>query len=274
MTKDDFNEVCILQFSDLSKERYISHFITTRLGGVSRSPYNSLNLGFHNKDKHDDVLQNRVILSRYVGIPLESFTLGQQIHSGNVHVVSESDRGMGSDSYDTGIRQSDALITNIRGISLMVLVADCTPVLFYDKKNRVIGIAHSGRMGVVNRIVIQVIEGMLKEYGSQPENILVGLGPTICGNHYSISEDKAHVLQSVLLINTHSIYEFNKKVFFNLSTAIREQLTSVGIIEKNIEQLSVCTYEESSLFFSERRDGASTGRFGAAICLNLDNNSA
>ena len=82
------NNIRLLQFEKLSKERDIFHFISTRLGGVSPPPYESLNLGFHSKDKNDNdnVLKNRVILSEYVGIPLENFTLGQQVHSGNVSV--------------------------------------------------------------------------------------------------------------------------------------------------------------------------------------------
>jgi len=274
MTINRQNEVYLLQFSRLSKEAHVTHYITTRKGGISQPPYASLNLGFHSKDNPNDVLQNRIILSRYLGIPLGNFAFSKQVHSGNVHVVSEIDRGKGSDCYDSGIPQSDAMITNIPGISLTVLVADCTPVLFYDKKNRVIGIAHSGRMGVVNRIVIHVIEKMAKEYGSKPESIMVGLGPTICANHYPISQDKASILRSVLSSDTLSINEVNEKVFFDLSTAIREQLLWTGIIEQNIEKINMCTYEEDELFFSERRDAAPTGRFGAIIRLNSEQKSA
>ncbi|MCU7933944.1 MAG: peptidoglycan editing factor PgeF [Candidatus Thiodiazotropha sp. (ex Dulcina madagascariensis)] len=257
----------LLFFESFMKDDAILHFITTRQGGVSKLPYESLNLGYHNSDSVNHVMQNRDILTTDMNISISNLTLGQQVHSGNVHVVDLSDKGKGSMSYETGIKNTDGMVTDVPNICLMVLVADCAPVLFYDPTKKVIGIAHSGRMGVVNYVSKNVLTTMHDVYGCKASQIRVGIAPTICGDHYPITDKSRSELVKIIPPNSRAISELNDQPHFSLTEAIEEQLLLDGVTKEHIEISNLCTFENKDLFYSERRDGRPTGRFAAAIML-------
>ena len=261
--------ISLFKFANLNGEENVVHFVTTRKGGVSESPYASLNLGYHNKDSALHVAKNREILSSNGGVSISSLTLGQQVHSGNVHVVGCNDIGRGSMSFESEIRNTDEMVTNVPNACLMVLVADCAPVLFFDAKQMVIAIAHSGRKGVINRVSENVVETMDRQYGCKRSDINVGIGPTICRKHYPITQEAETELRGAIAPNSTSIEMANGQTFFDLTGAIKEQLVSCGVKEGHIETAGICTYERSDIFFSERRDGPPTGRFGAVIMLRF-----
>jgi YfiH family protein len=262
----DGMKVCY--FETLNKKK-VRHFISTRQGGVSKKPYDTLNLAFHVKDSETNVLTNRKRLANALKIDPEAMTLGEQVHSGNVAVVTEQLRGRGANSFDDGIPRTDALVTNVPGICLGVLVADCTPILFFDEEARAIGIAHVGRRGVAENIAVRTIEKMQENFGCLYSNIFVGLGPTIGGKNYAIKKENAEALKSALPPDTKSIVEDRGVFKFDLTCAHKEQLVSAGVPGGHIQESGMCTFENDMLFFSERRDGAPTGRFGAGIMLPL-----
>ena len=135
------------QFKNFLNYEKLTHFITTRTGGTSSRPYDSLNLAFHTGDDPQNVLKNRKSILSIMGINLGSLTLSKQPHGGNIKIITEEHKGRGSIIYEDGIDGVDALITNFRNICLVVLSADCVPVVLYDFSKNIIGIVHAGWRG-------------------------------------------------------------------------------------------------------------------------------
>lgn len=261
----------VCKFKNLLKRQDIIHFVSTRNDGVSPPPYKSLNLSFRSNDSYENVLRNRSTLLKSLKIPIENVTLGKQTHSGNVSIVNDVNKGFGADCYDSAIPNSDALVTNVQDICLMVLLADCVPILFFDPCKKVVAIAHAGRVGVENKIAVNTAMVLINHFHCSPENVLVGIGPAISKEHYNISQDATLKLKNVLPPQSKSLHCYQGVTKADLALANKEQLIGVGIQENNIEMSNLCTYSLSADFFSERRDGKPTGRFGAGIML-LQNN--
>ena len=135
------------RFQNLSKQGGIDHFVSTRIGGLSPLPYESLNLGFHVEDIPKTVLKNRERLAANIGIPLSDFTIAKQVHSGTVTIVAERMRGDGAADLDTAVEATDAMVTDVPRLCLMILMADCVPILFFDPRKRVVGAVHAGMAG-------------------------------------------------------------------------------------------------------------------------------
>lgn len=202
-----------------------------------------------------------------VGIPLEHVVVGQQLHSANVAIVGSNDRGRGASSKDTEIPNTDALVTGDEGVCLLVLVADCAPILLYDTRHHVIAAIHAGRVGAGKSIASKTIATMSHEFGTKPEDIVAAIGPTIRGQHYRISAEKASELRSILPANSKSLVALGDTYFFDLVDAHIEELCAIGVQLNNIEYSGHSTYATPELFFSERRDGKPTGRLGIGIML-------
>lgn len=237
----------------------VPHFVSTRKGGFSFPPYDSLNLGFHVGDDPEVVLKNRRKLAEVLGIPLESFTLAEQVHDGGIKVVTEDLRGKGAFGQDAAIRATDAMVTDVPGICLMVLVADCVPILFYHPGRRVVGAAHAGWRGTARHIAQRMLRTFVEEFGCDPEGIFVGLGPSIGPCCYEVGQDVASLFDPRFL-------RFRcGKVYLDLWEANMAQITEMGVPEGNVEVAGICTCCNHD-FFSARRSPR-TGRFGAGIML-------
>src|SRR5574340_380242 len=167
----------LLFFRNLLAYREIYHFVSTRIGGFSCSSYDSLNLGFHVGDDPEIVLKNREQLASELGIPLNNFTTAKQIHSCNVEIITEELRGCGASNYDTAISAIDAMVTSIPNICLMVLQADCVPILFFEMKKKVIGVAHAGWKGTVRMVAKNTVKVLKEKFNCSVHDILVGIGP-------------------------------------------------------------------------------------------------
>lgn len=151
---------------------------TTRNGGFSNKPYDSLNMGFHVEDDIQTVRHNREQLAELVKFPLHSWVCGEQIHSNYISIVSASHKGKGATDLESAIKGVDGLITRERGILITAFFADCVPLYFFDPKTSLIGIAHAGWKGTVAHIGPEMVEQMIA-IGSSIENIHVILGPAI-----------------------------------------------------------------------------------------------
>ena len=254
------------RFENLSAQPRLVHFISTRIGGVSKPPYQELNFGFHVGDREDDVLTNRRLLMDHVGIALEWGVIGKQVHSGNVTVVTPSMRGRGMLSQDTAIGDTDSLITDEPDICLMVMQADCVPVIFYDRRNNVIGIVHSGWKGTVVGVSTNTVKRMIEDFGSKPEDIVAGIGPSIGPDKYEVGPEVVERARGAFP-NLEIIKDSDDgRGFFDLWTANTHQLLALGIPCDNIEVANICTYTHADTFYSDRRQRP-TGRFvvGAMI---------
>ncbi len=257
----------LCEFENLSKFSAIKHFVTTRKGGTSKPPFEFMNLSFETRDDKQNVLKNRQILSETVQIPLQNFVMQNQMHTRNVLVVNQSHKGRGVFDHGESIQNNDAFVTNESDICLFVFGADCVPILFYDTKLGVIGAAHSGWRGTVQKIAQATVEAMMQNYGSSPKNIHVGIGPSIGKCCYEVGDE---VCQSVIetygtdkefLITNSATH----RKHFDLWYANKYQLTEIGIPHGNIEISNICTLCHKDIFFSAR--SGETGRFGAGIML-------
>lgn len=120
------------EFSNLKKYKELKCFVTDRLGGFSKLPYDSLNLSLHGNDHTDSVIKNRKEAVGYLGYPLKDIVVMSLVHESNVQIIKNIDKGRGSDSAKTAIPQTDAIVTNEKNIVLSVFVADCIPAVIYD----------------------------------------------------------------------------------------------------------------------------------------------
>jgi YfiH family protein len=269
MIKEEKGLLIVLSFENLTKHKKIRHFISTRTGGFSNSPYNSLNLALHVGDDPDKVLKNRKRLAQAIGIPLDQFTIAKQIHSGTVTVISEAMKGRGSTNQEDAVEATDAMVTDVPGICLTILVADCVPMLFFDPARNVIAAAHAGWRGTLQFIALHTVRAMEKDFGCSPQDILVGMGPSIGPCCYDVGPEVITQMKAVLSSHQEYIQHESKegKGYLDLQKANRDQLVEAGILRKNIETANQCTCHNAHIFFSYRHQHGKTGRFAAGICM-------
>lgn len=163
-------------------------------------------------------------------------------HENSVKVVNKNSRGK-------IINSVDALISGDRQVCLSVTVGDCLPILFYDDKNQIIGIAHSGWRGTLSNISSAVIKKMEENFKSNPKNIKIFIGPHIKKCHFEIKED---LIDKFKIYNKYIIYR-DDKIFVDLEKIIVAQLLEVGVLKNNISISGICTYCNKN-YFSFRRD--------------------
>jgi len=227
-----------------------THF-TTRLGGVSQPPYDSLNLGAHVGDDPDAVRENRARVAVQLNLNPAQFIWMDQVHSATVRVVDAADLG-------APILATDAVVTTDPTVVLTVMVADCVPVLLYDADAGVIAAAHAGRTGARNGVVSNTVATMV-ELGAKPGNITAHLGPAASGRRYELpremAEDVEEQLPGSLTRTDHGTWGSDVRA------GLARQLTTLGV--GNIIMDPRCTIEDSNLF-SYRRDGE-TGRQAGII---------
>jgi YfiH family protein len=252
-------------FSNLHLHSRLTHFVSTRSGGVSTGRFESLNLSFKAEPDSTHPLDNRTRLFKALCLPIQTLTVGRQIHSSNVTFVQAEMAGAGATTLTTALPDTDALITSSKGVTIAVLIADCAPILLFDRARKAIGVVHAGRMGTVEKIARRTIQTMVSTFCSSPSDIMVGIGPSICAAHYPVSNAAQEEIRTKL--GAHSLVTINGRICFDLGLANRQQLIAAGIHPQNIEMSQLCTFEHSEIFFSERRDGAPTGRFCAGICM-------
>jgi polyphenol oxidase len=224
---------------------------TTRSGGVSLSPFDSLNLGTGTPDRGESVGKNYRILYDSIPIREEQAALMRQVHSATVQVV---ERGGVSDD-------TDGLLTATPGVLLGVRVADCVPVLLYDPRRRAAGAIHCGWRPIVAGILENALQRMRSEWDSRPEEVLAALGPSAGPCCYEIGEEvAARLAPSSVLCRNGSRYA-------DLHAEITLRLRSAGMKNEHIESIPHCTICNNALYFSHRRDGVLSGRMMGYILL-------
>lgn len=257
-----------LTFDSLSDLPYIKHAFSTRLGGVSSGEFNSLNMSFNRGDKDENVTENYNRLCNAVGIEFESLTASAQDHHTFVRRVTADNRGVGI--YKPRDMDSvDGLITNEKGITLVTYFADCTPLLFVDTKNKAIGATHAGWRGTVGKIGKITVERMKEEFGTNPKDMVVTIGPTIGRCCYEVDEPVAEKFRVLDGLDS-SKFVFPKgggKYLLDLSETNRQILISAGIENSNITVSDVCTRCSSDLIWSHRATGGKRGGMCAVLEL-------
>ena len=248
-----------------TKNSGVAFGISNRLGGVSNAPFDSLNLSFNVGDNQNAVAKNIDLLLQNFAkngqdlpcikdcnrlLRTDNVNFLTQIHGTNSITITKP-----NGIHNAG--QADALITNQKGINLLILVADCNPVLFFDKKNCVVAIIHAGREGVFRHICTHTFTQMQKAFHTNASDIFAFVGAGIRQCCYEVGEDIAMRLGTQQRESyTHKTPK--KSYMLDLSAMLQDEFISLGIIDFYISQN--CTHCDKS-FFSYRRDGKS-GRFG------------
>lgn len=263
------NHVSFLSFPILEHSGLVSHAFSTRLGGVSKGDFQTMNFSFTRGDDKDDVLENYQRMADALGVDRARMVLTYQTHTTNVRRVTEEDAGKGI-LIERDYRDVDGLITNIPGITLVTFFADCVPLYFLDPVHKAIGLSHSGWRGTVSRMGKVTIEAMIREFGSCPEDIIACVGPSICQDCYEVGEEVAVEFKNSfdsLYYDDILLDKKNGKYQLNLWKANEIILREAGIRKENLSITNICTYCNSELLFSHRKSAERRGNLCAFLCL-------
>ncbi len=245
----------------------IKHGISTRLGGVSKPPFAALNLGLHTGDEAADVVTNRQLFCETVGVDYEQVVTAEQVHGDQIRIVGMSEAGRGRSIYEESLPGTDGLVTNCKGLPLMLLFADCVPVLIADPVRSVVGVSHAGWKGATAKIAAKTVLTMQEHFGTNPADCLIAVGPSIGRCCYEVDELVVNKLQTGFPQWQQLVTERSDKWLLDLWEVNRQQLLEVGVRQDNISISGVCTACNTEVFFSYRQEGGQTGRIGAIITL-------
>ena len=222
----------------------ITHGFFTRSGGLSKKPYKSLNCSFNNGDDHLNVKGNINLVSK--DLKLNKIILLNQIHSSKIITI---------ESYDSiyDFRNADGMVTNLSGVGLSILGADCAPILFYDRFSKTIGACHAGWRGATDNIV-EVTICKMEALGAKRNHITALIGPTIQKDSYEIGEDVANIIRKCSFFDTNKNILSKKtsdKYLFDLPLLLKQSLKHALI--NQIVDVKLDTYKNREDFFSHRR---------------------
>lgn len=256
------NGVITFTFDSLENLPLNAH-VSTRHGGVSPAPWQSLNFSVPRGDTRQRVRENRTRFAQAIGIDGERITFCQQVHGTGIAVVDENDAGQ----MQSGC---DGLVTDTAGLPLMLVFADCTPLLFYDRQHHALGICHAGWRGTVNGAAGATLWAMQAAFDTDPADVLACIGPSIGPESYEVG-DEVLALASAKLGSIDALFRFpngdDANPHFNLWAANRMQFIDAGVPEAQFELAGIDTAQNTSDFFSHRAEQGKCGLFGMAAWL-------
>lgn len=252
------NGVPLLRAPTLQGDEAV-HGFTTRIGGVSASPFATLNLGRGVGDVPEQVEANRRRVMEGLGCAPAAQVEASQVHGREVAVVTRAERG-------AKIAGVDALVTADRGVVLAIHVADCVPILLWDPRRGAVGAVHAGWRGTAAGVAAAAVETMIEIFGTDPRDLRVGMGPAIGPCHYEVDAPVVAAFKSWLWAGAVLLPAGAGHWRLDLVDANRRMLTALGVPAGQMWVSGLCTACLADLFFSYRRDGV-TGRMGALISL-------
>jgi hypothetical protein len=231
----------------------VVHGFSTRLGGVSEPPFDSLDLATGNPEAGSSVEENYRRLMEAIGASGRVRRQVHQVHGCGV-ICDEPVKGT----------EADALVTDDAGTVLSVRIADCVPVLLTGDGGRIVAAVHAGWRGVVSGVVVRTIEAMRERYGLVPGAGVAAIGPCISVANFEVGEEVAEAFVAAgmgeAVSRSHGV-----KPHVDLVGAVMGQLVAAGIEREAIDVTDRCTYRDAAEFFSFRRDGKASGRLAAVI---------
>jgi purine-nucleoside/S-methyl-5'-thioadenosine phosphorylase / adenosine deaminase len=230
---------------------------TTRNGGVSRPPYNSLNLGFNTDDARFHIEGNRSTLARAFALSPNQLLTVKQVHGTDVLVLDQPNPDL---SHFLSV-ECDAVITDQPGLMLGVLVADCYPVLLYDSVRKVGGVVHVGWRGAAAGLLNKTVQAMQGSFGCNPTNLLAAVGPGIGAHKYEVDRQVRELFRRgsghwEAIASEVALGKWH----LDLRKSCLLQLQEAGLPADGLSAAEECTCCHRELFFSYRRDGGKTGR--------------
>lgn len=226
---------------------------STRHGGVSPAPYASLNLGKSTGDDPAHLAENRRRFAEALGFPIDQLAWSKQVHGDRIRYAA----------CPGGAEGFDALITDQPGVVLAVSIADCTPILVLDRKNRAVAAVHAGWRGTVAGIVEKTLQEMSARFGTLGADCLAYVGTCISANAFEVGDEVA-----AEFADPFKRYDATRGRFFvDLKKANAAQVLDFGIPPAQLEISPRCTVEHNTDYFSHRREQGRTGRMLAVIGL-------
>lgn len=258
MQKQTRHAVAFYTFDSLKSIHGIVHGISTRHGGISPAPFDTLNLS---RNVGDDLNHVAVNLQRlHAALQLDEHTTvdAHQAQADSVAIVDKRHRG-------TRIKDVDALLTNASNVPLLLRFADCVPILLCDPVRRAIGVVHAGWRGTILKIATKAAQAMIDTFHSRPRDIIACIAPSIGPCCYRVSDDVINRVRIAFENYDELLIPNGTGAFFDLWQANAQQFRALGI--EQIEMAKICTAHRTDDFYSWRAENAKTGRFGAVIAI-------
>jgi YfiH family protein len=266
MRREERNGLAAYRFEALPGA--VEALVSTRHGGVSPAPFDSLNLGLWTVDETERVIENRRRLFAAFELPFERSVWCRQVHSDGVAAVGEADAGRGAAEEASVVLDADAMVTDTPGLPLCVKVADCVPVVIVDPERGALGLAHAGWGGTVARICSRTVAAMGERYGCEPGALHAAIGPSIGPAGYEVGAEVIGRAAAAYGERAGELLEpRGEKALFDLWAANRIDLEGAGVAAERIEVAAVASDERLEDFYSHRREAGRTGRFAAVAML-------
>ena len=257
-----------LETEELSAPDFVTHAFCTRRGGVSRAPYDDLNMGDLVGDREEDLRRNLNRVKDAFAIPDGRLVLMRQVHGDRIHVIDEDG------PLPEGPPECDGLITDRPGVALGIRTADCVPLFFVDRTRRVIGAAHAGWRGSALGIAARMVATLAERFSSRPEDILAVIGPAIGPCCYQVD---APVLAAFSAMPDTALFSRpcpqKEHSMVDLPRTNRLRVREAGVPSENIYASGLCTACRPDLFFSHRSAGGRAGRQISLIMLRKVKNA-
>ena len=247
--------MCVRRFWPEAEELGAALAVTTRHGGVSARPYDSLNLSYRVGDRPEHVAANRARIAEAFGVTLGSLVFADQVHGTNVTEVGAQDAGRGVGELDDPLPTTDALVTATSAVTLVILVADCLPLALLDPEARVLGAVHAGWRGAAAGIVPATLRAMTA-LGAQPARVRAYFGPAVAPARYQVGPEVVDALARAVApapLDPRVAQPDDGapgRAHVDLPAAVRQQLRVGGVRAAHVVDSGTTTADLS--FFSDR----------------------
>lgn len=260
--------VAYYSFPSFDALPFVRHGFSTRLGGVSKGVYESMNLSFTRGDREEDVRENFRRFCRAIGVEAEHVVVSAQEHHTAIYNAGKADRGRGV-MRERGYADIDGLLTDEPGVVLCTQYADCVPLFFADPVRRVVGTSHSGWKGTAARIGAVTVDRLCRDYGCRREDILAGIGPSIGPCCFEVDEPVYAVFSKMDEFDDRcATIDSGEKFHVDLWEINRRVLLKAGLKPEHITVTDLCTRCRPDVFWSHRAVGKERGSLAAFIALS------
>ena len=277
----------VLRFPGLKECDFVEHLVSTRAGGVSTGMFSTMNFSISLGDSPENVKENYRRIAKAMHCRYGDMVGTRQTHTTNIRRVTVKDMGNGI-AFPDAYQDVDGLVTNIPGITLACYGADCVPLLFVDTGKRAIGVAHSGWRGTAGDMAGRMVRRMGEEYGTDPSDLRVAIGPSICQSCYEVDQQVADVflellgdcgeeLEAVKRTKRYRMMRENGvrrpvepgkepgKFQMDLWLTNLILLMRAGVAPEQVEVTDLCTCHNPGILFSHRASRGKRGNLGAFL---------
>lgn len=266
-------EIVYLTFPILEEQKWLSHCFSTRMGGVSKGIYASMNFREDAEDSEENVRENYRRMAGILNADVRRFVRSRLVHGKSVHLVTPKDYGEGV-VRPTHLSGYDGLMTNQPGVTLVATFADCVPLYFADPVHKAIALSHSGWRGTVAKIGKETVKAMQEAFGTEPKDLIACIGPCICMDCYEVGEEVLEEVQKAFAteaseISISDLIKKNEKgrYQFDLRKANEVVFLEAGILKEHIAVADFCTCCNKNYLFSHRATKGKRGNLAAFFSI-------